>query len=237
MQTVKNMSVWPWRQKLYGALILSCVISCLFWALRVVATGVKDYWYLIPNLLLGVIPLLFVWLLQKSHNKKGPKTGGRRSEDWTLFGLWLLFVPNSFYLLTDFIHLSENVYATPAPGGQLFDVVMLGAFMLNGFFIGYLTLLYMHRVLAKRFGKTRSHQAVFVVLLAISFAIYLGRDLRLNSWDVIARPFDLLFGLGEPFFNPHLWLPALGNTFMYFMLIAPFYLIAYILAEASDTMK
>jgi uncharacterized membrane protein len=43
---------------------------------------------------------------------------------------------------------------------------------------------------------------VAVVLLVCSLAIYIGRDLRWNSWDVMLSPAGLLFDLSARLIHP-----------------------------------
>src|SRR6185436_16934203 len=103
--------------------------------------GAGPFWFLNWNLILAWLPLIFAWLLV-DHLKKG------RWASWAGGGLtllWLAFLPNSFYLITDFIHLG---YANPAR--LLYYVMMLFAFSLSGLFLGFVSLYLVHRELIKR---------------------------------------------------------------------------------------
>src|SRR5689334_15803694 len=81
---------------------ISCGFSCILVAARMAFTGDTTYLFMIWNLFLALVPYLITeWLSRHSW-----MTGNR----WKLAGilfLWLLFIPNSFYILTDLFHLDE----------------------------------------------------------------------------------------------------------------------------------
>ena len=60
-------------------------------------TGRISHVFLVWNLFLAYLPLLFAWLAYKSHKRPLLIVG--------LAFLWLLFFPNAPYLVTDLIHL------------------------------------------------------------------------------------------------------------------------------------
>jgi len=209
------------------ALFVSCMVSIGLWTWRLLTLRDIDFWYLNPNLFLAIIPLIPAWLLSRTM------PAGHKSRlhplRYVLFGMWLLFVPNSFYVVTDFIHLGENSVATT------FDVVMLASFAINGCIIGYITLLYMHRLLEKRFGISRARLLIIAIIILVGFGIYLGREqLRLNSWDLFVQPWRLVLGLTEPLTNSSIRLSALGNTVLYAVFIGSFYPVVYQLAKLAD---
>jgi uncharacterized membrane protein len=76
------------------------------------------------------------------------------------------------------------------------------------------------------------------VLLLCSFAIYLGRYLRWNSWDVLFNPAGLVFDVSEPFINPTSHPQVFTTTLMFFVLLASIYIVCYQLValarEARD---
>src|SRR4051812_32246690 len=111
-----------------GAANLASV--CLF----LVGAWRNDSWtydYLIWNLFLGWVPLLLaIWLkrMLRTH-----LWSSWRAIALTLF--WLGFMPNSFYIITDFIHLRELPRVD-----TVYDVIMFGSFVLNGFMVGLISL-------------------------------------------------------------------------------------------------
>jgi len=53
-----------------------------------------------------------------------------------------------------------------------------------------------------RIPRRLAHISMAVVLLACSFAIYLGRYLRWNTWDIVTQPFALLFDITDRLMHP-----------------------------------
>src|SRR5438132_12741858 len=110
-------------QRVLQALILSNIVSLGLFVLRIIATNTTQYWFLFWNLLLAWVPVLFAWLLIKSL----------RGHSWReplpilLTLLWLTFLPNSFYLMSDLIHLQST-----GDIGILFDAVLFLSCIWNG---------------------------------------------------------------------------------------------------------
>src|SRR5689334_8080853 len=82
-------------------LLASCSFACLLVLVRVVVTDSPMYLFLSWNLLLALIPYWITgWIMKKAliqENKLGI---------YISLAAWLLFVPNSFYIITDLFHLS-----------------------------------------------------------------------------------------------------------------------------------
>jgi uncharacterized membrane protein len=147
--------------------------------------------------------------------------------------LWVGFLPNAFYIASDMVHLTNT-----GPISLLYDVVMFISFTFNGFILGYLSLYAVHNRLKKRFSNQAAFGMVAAVLLLCSFAIYLGRYLRWNSWDVLFNPAGLVFDVSEPFINPTSHPQVFTTTLMFFVLLASIYIVCYQLValarEARD---
>jgi len=172
------------------------VSTLLFWcvcliAVRIDRTGSGYYRFLITNLFLACVPLFLSTILRiASHWRL----------HWTiqlvLFSLWLLFLPNAPYILTDILHLTR---ASHAPAW--YDLALLLSCAGTGLLVGYLSLIDVQGIVARVFGDTSSWIFALVSLVLSGFAIYLGRFLRWNSWDVLITPtrvFEILGGLLNP---------------------------------------
>lgn len=127
---------------------------------------------------------------------------------WVYGAVWLLFLPNAPYLVTDLIHLG---YSADAP--ILFDTTILFSCALCGLAMGFTSLRWMQGLVAKRWGAAVGQGFSLFALSLAGFGIYLGRYLRWNSWDVIANPTsllnDILVRLTHPLVYWHTWAVSL----------------------------
>jgi uncharacterized membrane protein len=73
-----------------------------------------------------------------------------------------------------------------------------------------------------------AHWLPIVSLLLSGFAIYLGRYLRWNSWDVIANPFGLLFDVADRIVNPGEHILTFSATILFFAFLAVIYYVFWV---------
>ena len=173
-------------------LLISCGFSCLLLIGRAAVTGLVTYAFLLWNLFLAFIPYgITQWLSgQASLWKNKPKL------IITILA-WLLFIPNSFYILTDLFHL-DTFDSAP----KWFDLLLLFSFAWNGLLLGILSVRTLEKIIEAVWGRDFSSTILVVVMWLNAFGIYIGRYLRFNSWDVIAQPFSLFSEMFEVIFHP-----------------------------------
>lgn len=209
--------VWP--------LVFLTLVSGGFFAVGVIENHALTFWYLMWNLLLAWLPLLFVFGLMRVIKSRG----------WTswlgivLTLLWLGFLPNSFYMVSDFIHLQDYQRVN-----IVFDAVMFSSFVLTGLLLGFTSLYLVHSELVKRLRAKSAWTWVAVVLALCSFAIYLGRDLRMSSWDVLTQPAGILFDVSDPLVNPRTHALAFTTTLTFFVFLMSLYVVVRQLAGALE---
>jgi uncharacterized membrane protein len=141
--------------------------------------------------------------------------------------LWLLFLPNAPYIVTDFVHLSAR---TQAP--LWFDGVELSAFAWTGMLLGFVSLYLVHAVLRDRFGAIAAWLVVLGVLALSSVGVYLGRVKRWNSWDLLTQPGQKLAELHAHVVDPAGLAQAFAISLGVTALLAAAYLVFYILMGA-----
>lgn len=174
--------------------------------------------YLIWNLFLAWLPLLFAYGLQRTLQHK-------LWSSWAALGLtvlWFAFLPNSFYLVSDFVHLGD-FEATQL----VFGAVMLTALTLTGLWLGVTSLVLVHTQLRRRLSMGVSTAFIGLTLFIASVAIYIGRDLRWNSWDLLLNPFGLLFDLSERFIHPSQYAQVFSVVAPTFILLATVYFLSW----------
>lgn len=201
-----------------NALLLSNGVSVFLFLARAITTNTSDYWFMLWNLCLGVVPIgLMLVLLRylKKHSWREPL-----SVIMTL--VWLSFLPNSFYMISDLIHLDRSPDIS-----VLYDAVLLLSFLLNGMIAGLLSMVLLHRALLKRRLDNQAHIIMAGVILLVSFAIYLGRTLRWNSWSIITNPGGLIYDVSERVIHPFTYPQAIATTVLFFLLIASTYLVVW----------
>ncbi|HEX6032281.1 MAG TPA: DUF1361 domain-containing protein, partial [Tepidiformaceae bacterium] len=86
----------------FGLMVCSAVAVALL-VVRVRMTGDPHFAFLVWNLFLAWVPMALAVLLFAAHRGGAPSLFLAAP-----FGLWLLFLPNAPYLLTDFIHLAPD---------------------------------------------------------------------------------------------------------------------------------
>ena len=172
------------RVATFFALVLASGLCLGLLVFRDTHNGAYGYRFLAWNLFLAWIPFLLALALYDSARQRRPRVV------LVLLGvLWLLFLPNAPYIVTDFVHVGE------VPGAPLwYDAGMTAAFAGTGLVLGLGSLLLVQGVVARRFGALSGWLMVLPVLLLCSVGISIGRFQRLNSWDALTRPDALVRG-------------------------------------------
>jgi uncharacterized membrane protein len=170
----------PGRRTLAIVALLAASVLCILTVeIRTHETGDSYYRFLAWNLLLAWIPLV---LAIAAYAR------ARRRIDavvWLLLVPWLLFFPNAPYLLTDFIHLGEG----PAP--LWYDALMLSAFAWTGLLLGFASLYLVQLIVRPVVGPALAWVGLVGVLALASVGVYIGRFVRLNSWDALLHPLSV----------------------------------------------
>ena len=173
-------------------LFLSVIFSCLLLMARVAETGKFTYAFLLWNLFLAFVPYgITQWL---SRNVQVIESKWKLA---IVLLVWLLFIPNAFYIITDLFHL-EHFDQAP----KWFDLLMVFSFAWNGLLLGIISVRKVQLILNMVSGRILSNLAVFIVMWLNAFGVYLGRYLRFNSWDIITKPFSLAGEMLEILFHP-----------------------------------
>jgi len=224
------MAKFVGHSRVVRTLLLANGLSLFLFLFRVWSGQSLRYGFLPWNLLLAWLPAIFAALLRKRLYKK-------RFLDplnLVLLALWLLFLPNSFYIVSDLIHLYDTGEVS-----MLYDAVLFMSFIFNGYLAGFLSVHIVHAQLLKRISERLAHSIITGVFLLCGFAIYLGRYMRWNTWDVVVHPLGVIFDASERVINPVAHPEALLTTMSFFVLIGSMYAVIFqfILATKLDTAK
>ncbi len=198
----------------YNRLLQLTMLGIVILLYRVVITKSSDFTFLLWNLLLATIPLLISKQIAGSNWQEKSKF-----IRYSALLFWILFLPNSPYIITDLMHLD-----TSKPTLWV-DLLMLFVFALNGVLLGTLSMMDVFAYLQKRNHPILANGILFGVSLLSGYGIFLGRFLRFNSWDIIVRPQFLLECIFKSLLLPQAWLWMFGfGTFIWvsFWVLKPF---------------
>jgi len=171
-------------------LILCFCFSVAMLSFRMIYTGNVLFGFLAWNLFLASVPYFFSSWIEK--NLQRPK--------WILLLAslsWLVFIPNTFYILTDLFHLDRN---NDIP--LWYDLALILSFAWNGLFLGILSVRQMERVFEKKYRKKPGMLFIVPVMALNGLGVFVGRYLRFNSWDIFTDPFQLTREMLYLFIHP-----------------------------------
>lgn len=200
--------------------VLAMIIFRMLWYVREPQQG-SIAW----NLLLAWIPFV-VALLVYERARFGLSTPAFAGACL----LWLLFLPNAPYLVTDLKHVGSH-------GGVpvLYDVVLLSTAAWAGLLLGLISLFLMHMVWRRLIGVVKAWALVVGVLALCSFGIYLGRVQRWNSWDLFTRPGSLIGQIAQGVLDPLSHARPLALTVLLTSFLLTSYLVFYSFARLSTS--
>jgi uncharacterized membrane protein len=146
--------------------------------------------WIVWNLFLAFIPLaLSFWLFTKPQIKRGSKLARRSLLWWAGLIIFISFLPNAPYLLTDIIHLIEAIRAGYSIWITTLIFIPLHLFAI---FLGWesyvISVLNQSRYLERQGAKKFVLISEILVHALSAVGIYLGRFLRFNSWDFVTKP-------------------------------------------------
>ncbi|MBO0932178.1 DUF1361 domain-containing protein [Fibrella aquatilis] len=181
------------------ALALLTAVCLLFAVGRGLFTGV--WWYLIMgawNLFLALFPLGIMLVLRDLRSAPGLLTGNRlKLVTYSALALWLLFMPNAPYIITDLFHLrhTDNTYI-------YYDTLLIFVGALTGLLAGLYSTLLAHRLLNTLTNGVTAWGLVLACQALAGFGIFLGRFGRWNSWHLVSKPIVLSRALWDALGDP-----------------------------------
>lgn len=171
------------RIKVPKSIILITTFAVILSILRVVVWGKFSFTWILWNIFLAFVPFFISSTLLFLFREN------KLSKTIFIVGiiLWILFIPNSPYIITDFIHLGETK-SVPI----LFDTLLLFSSALVGLSLFFHSLSHIEQLIRTKCSKKVTSLIIVLIIIIVSFGIYLGRFLRFNSWDIFINHIYLL---------------------------------------------
>jgi uncharacterized membrane protein len=162
---------------------LACLIVIMLVAARMAYSETGRHIGLVWNLFLAWIPFILAYF---AHFVSWRKTTLYLVIPIIAF-LWLIFFPNAPYMLTDLQDLARRSFDAPL----WYDVIIVVWASWTGMLLGVISLYLMQDIIIRTFGRVTGWIFVFVISALSSFGIYIGRFVRLNSWDILQNPTEV----------------------------------------------
>ena len=179
----KIITIYILNRKQDTTVWLVSVLAITLLLLRVKITNSTYLLFLIWNLFLAYIPCFLSSSIYKNFFNTSKKIQN------SFYGLiWLLFIPNSFYILTDFTNLHFRTTFQFS-----LDMLIISSFSFVGFYVGLLSIHTIRQLVIAKYGNTKGNIFLLTISFLSAFGIYLGRVLRFNSWDIISKPIQLAY--------------------------------------------
>lgn len=171
------------------------------------------------NVILGVIAIVFGWLMLKVKNPL---------LKFILAIWWILFLPNTIYLVTDVMHVSPGFYSVNGTLEQFILIFQYAVLVFLGVVTFIIAVYPLEEIMLHIKHTNHKATAFFITFLfnfVIAFGVVVGRVQRTNSWEVITDPIKVL----KDFINVLNSLDLISlvilfgilNNFLYFTLKRP----------------
>ncbi len=208
-----------YKAGIFLLLAAASVICIAMMLARQTYSDTRQYRSLVWNLFLAWIPFLLAYASFMFSWKR-----------WHLYlilpvfaFLWLIFFPNAPYILTDLQHLNENTTNVPV----WYDVILLVWFSWTGMLLGIVSLNLMQEIVKRNFSRWLGWFFVLLVSGLSSVGIYVGRFIRLNSWDILQYPANTAVNLWNWIQDPSLGSIGFIGLYSLFFLFAYFTIYAF----------
>jgi uncharacterized membrane protein len=181
------------RKKEFKNIFVLCFLSSSFLVVRLILDYSPNKFFILWNLFLASVPYLLVLQLGLRKNISSFHL-------IITFIIWLLFLPNAPYIITDLKHIK-----IVAINDTLFESLFILSFTISGLYFGFLSLRDMILALQEKgwlTNKIRIYIFQNVILSLTAVGIYLGRELRWNSWDLFQKPKSLFDDMIALFLDP-----------------------------------
>lgn len=204
--------------------ILSLAVLGMEWARSRFYQG-RFYKPFLLNVILAWIPLIlsiaaYVIFLQNDFQENLASI--------SLLVVWFFFFPNSIYLITEVHHFRDR-FADDGKDPFWYDNIEILSIVSLGLLLGTHSLAVVDFLLKSYLPNNWSWLILIGYVFLANLGIYIGRYLRLNSWDIISNPVRLL----KQVFNELNSRSKLQTLMVYTALFSFFVLIFYRFTELT----
>jgi uncharacterized membrane protein len=161
----------------------------------IVKEALKPEFSMLLNVALAAIPLMLAAVLFRPEWRRGPVW-------WFGLAVLIVFLPNTVYIFTDLVHLVLKIRKEPPlPMGAIVLLVIPQYILFVGgaFEVYALSLVWLGRYMAAAGYERWVRPMEWTLHGLCAIGIYLGRVVRLNSWDIFKDPVDVFTEVFDAF--------------------------------------
>jgi len=175
---------------------------------------------IIWNLFLLIIPFFITIFLNKFYQKNKTFTKKNKIILYFSFFIWLIFIPNTAYVIVDVRHIVDYCPYTR------YRVCTQNAWMIMFFFlysiIGWPTMVFlinqMKELIIKIYNKKIADTLILILIPLIFLGVLLGLLQRWNSWNILSHPWFIFKDIFVYLSNYFYFRNYLFFTFSFFCL-------------------
>lgn len=205
--------------------LLSVGFSIALLITRILYTGSLHFLFLAWNLFLAFVPYWISTVMLKVNKWKWYKL-------LPMFLIWIIFLPNAPYIVTDFFHLHQN---SDAPAW--YDLMLILSFAWNGLLFWITSIYNIESVFSDKLPRTFLNIGIWVVILLSGAGVYIGRFVRWNSWDLFLHPFRVTTDVFMMILNPFSFPGFYGMTLTISVFLLLFYFFIEMLTKARNPIE
>jgi len=213
MTTAPRLHRYFIRTEIQRLLLRSMSFCFLLLLARMTYTDSSKFAFLVWNLFLAFVPFCISQQLYKKPNWLAAKW--KQVITWLV---WLVFIPNTFYVITDLFHLYDSA-AVP----QWYDLLLIFSFAWNALLLGIVSVRQMEKLATAIIPSRLDYAFIYPLMFLNALGVYIGRFLRYNSWDVISNPFDLMGDMLRMLLHPLHYKAAWGMIMTYSIFLSLLY--------------
>lgn len=201
------------RKIQHPSIFLGVLFSVFMLGVRVIYSGQVTYLFLLWNLFLAAIPYFI-------SKRLSIKRGGKEFSIFEKFLaiVWILFLPNAPYILTDLFHLN-SMSGIPL----WFDLILILFFAITGLLFWIISMIQMKNLMKYFLNKRIVYFLEVFLIFASGYGVYIGRYQRWNSWDLILHGGEILAESIQIIINPIINAEVFAMTFCFSLLLAFIY--------------
>lgn len=206
-------NIWNRRKALwlcYSLIILTGIVMIL---IRKYFHFRAGYSFLLWNFALALIPLIISSFMLELRRQ-----GGKQRVVAVCGIVWLLFLPNGPYMLTDYKYIWND------HAGHIYpNIACLSWFILPALFASVMSIHDIRNLLEAGYKKGTVIIFLVLVCLLTGFGIFIGSVMRFNTWDLLHRPLQLFSEIMRYFLYPVVdrnpWVITLSYGSLLFLMV------------------